>query len=119
MYGVVEIITGRERPLRVRRDASMQNTAPIEPEHTDATGFRKPGRSTRLDPERPRSSSITTTEANPINTANETLERDHAVAEWWTRRPFQRRGVRARRLIAADAAWRNRRARHWLTSLPR
>jgi hypothetical protein len=71
----------------------MQNTAPIEPEHTDATGFRKPGRSTRLDPERPRSSSITTTEANPINTANETLERDHAVAEWWTRRPFQRRGV--------------------------
>jgi len=43
----------------------MQNTAPTEPEQTEATNFWKPGRSTNPDPERPRSSSITVTAANP------------------------------------------------------
>ena len=43
----------------------MQNTAPTDPEQTEATNFWNPGRSTNPDPERPRSSSITVTEANP------------------------------------------------------
>ena len=38
----------------------QQNKAiPAEPEQTEATNFWKPGRSTKPDPERPRSSSIT------------------------------------------------------------
>jgi len=45
------------RPFRARQDASMQNTAPAEPEQTEATNFWKPGRSTKPDPERPRWSS--------------------------------------------------------------
>ena len=48
----------------------MQNTAPVEPEQTEATSFWKPGRSTNPEPERPRSSSITVTEANPSERAD-------------------------------------------------
>lgn len=43
----------------------MQNTAPTAPAHTEATSFWNPGRSTEPEPERPRSSSITSTDANP------------------------------------------------------
>ena len=48
----------------------MQNTAPVKPEQTEATSFWKPGRSTNPEPERPRSSSISVTEANPIERAD-------------------------------------------------
>ena len=54
----------------------MQNTAPTEPEQTEATSFWKPGRSTNPEPERPRSSSITVTEANPTDRAASTNQLD-------------------------------------------
>jgi len=44
----------------------MQKTAPIDPVHTAATSFWKPGRSIAPDPDRPRSSSMTATDAKPI-----------------------------------------------------
>ena len=44
----------------------MQNTAPIDPVHTAAASFWKPGRSEAPSPERPRSSSMTDTDANPV-----------------------------------------------------
>lgn len=43
----------------------MQNTAPAEPEQTEATNFWKPGRSANPDPARPRSSAITVPAAKP------------------------------------------------------
>ena len=43
----------------------MQNTAPIDPVHTAAASFWNPGRSEVPEPERPRSSSMTVTDANP------------------------------------------------------
>jgi hypothetical protein len=47
----------------------MQYTAPTSPEHTIATSRSKPGRWIAPDPERPRSSSITVTDAKPAASA--------------------------------------------------
>ena len=43
----------------------MQYTAPTDPAHTAAASFWNPGRSAAPEPERPRSSSITVTDAKP------------------------------------------------------
>src|SRR6266508_2996497 len=56
----------QSRPLRARREASMQKIAPIDPAHTKATSFWNPGRSIVPDPDRPRSSSMMATDAKPI-----------------------------------------------------
>src|SRR4051812_46303107 len=55
----------QSRPLRARRDASRQYTAPTCPSHTAATSLWKPGRAIRPEPERPRSSSMVITAAKP------------------------------------------------------
>src|SRR4029079_7281504 len=47
----------------------MQYTAPTLPEHTIATSRSNPGRCIMPDPERPRSSSITVTDAKPVASA--------------------------------------------------
>jgi CheY-like chemotaxis protein len=54
----------QSRPLRARRDASIQNTAPTCPSHNTASSRSKPGRCTP-PPERPRSSSMTVTSVQP------------------------------------------------------
>ena len=54
----------------------MQKTAPTDPVHTEATSFWKPGRSIVPDPDRPKSSSMITTDAKPIVLA------DSAKAYW-------------------------------------
>ena len=43
----------------------MQNTAPTSPAQTAVTSFWKPGRSATPEPDRPRSSSMTATDAKP------------------------------------------------------
>ena len=48
----------------------MQNTAPTEPAQTAATNFWNPGLSIEPDPERPRSSSMTVTDAKPAARAD-------------------------------------------------
>ena len=55
----------QSRPLRASLEASMQNTAPIDPLQTAATSRWNPGRSVMPEPDRPKSSSITKTEAKP------------------------------------------------------
>jgi hypothetical protein len=52
-----------------KREASMENTAPIDALQTLATNFWKPGRTTTPDPDRPRSSSIVVTDAKPMRLA--------------------------------------------------
>jgi hypothetical protein len=54
----------QSRPLRARREASIANTAPARPSQIAASMRSKPGRLTP-PPERPRSSSITSTLAQP------------------------------------------------------
>ncbi len=56
----------------------MQYTAPTSPAQTDVTSFWNPGRSAAPEPERPRSSSITATEAKP-------------AARAWSASPYCRR----------------------------
>src|SRR5580700_10895145 len=51
----------QSRLFLASRDASSANTAPTFPEHTAVSRQPKPGRSTEPVPERPRSSSMTTT----------------------------------------------------------
>ncbi len=53
------------RPLRARREASKQNTAPTTPWQRCATSASKPGRAEVPLAERPRSSSMVTTSRKP------------------------------------------------------
>src|SRR6478609_2066296 len=61
----------QSRPLRARRDASMLSTAPTSPSHSKPSNRSKPGRSVP-EPERPRSSSMTSTRSHPSCRARST-----------------------------------------------
>jgi len=61
----------QSRPLRARREASIDTTAPTRPSQIAARSFSNPGRETP-EPERPRSSSITLTSAHPSCRARST-----------------------------------------------
>src|SRR3954447_686749 len=61
----------QSRPLRARREASIETTAPTRPSQMAARSFSKPGRA-MPEPERPRSSSITSTASHPSARARST-----------------------------------------------